>query len=83
MEFLVDVPSEFRNEVIPRGTRGPAVDHYEHPREGYSGDVAIPEASHSTGKRTALPGFTWHAGLGRPSAESPNGPARQIMAVSR
>lgn len=45
VELLVEVPSEFRNEMIPRGTRGTVVERYEHPREGYSIDLAIPDAS--------------------------------------
>jgi hypothetical protein len=45
VELLVEVPSEFRNEVIPRGTRGTVVERHEHPGEGYSVDVAIPDDS--------------------------------------
>lgn len=45
VELLVEVQSEFRNEMIPRGTRGTVVERYEHPREGYSIDVAIPDDS--------------------------------------
>jgi hypothetical protein len=45
VELLVEVPSEFRNEMIPRGTRGTVVERYEHPREGYSVDLAIPDNS--------------------------------------
>jgi hypothetical protein len=45
VELLVEVPSEFRNEMIPRGTRGTVVERYEHPREGYSIDLAIPDNS--------------------------------------
>ncbi len=45
VELLVEVPSEFRNEMIPKGTRGTVVERYEHPREGYSIDVAIPDDS--------------------------------------
>lgn len=45
VELLVEVPSEFRNEMIPRGTRGTIVERYEHPREGSSIDLAIPDNS--------------------------------------
>ncbi|HEX8109674.1 MAG TPA: hypothetical protein VF516_18210 [Kofleriaceae bacterium] len=45
VELVVEVPSEFRNEMIPRGTRGTVVERYEHPREGYSIDLAIPDSS--------------------------------------
>ena len=45
VELLVEVPSEFRNEMIPRGTRGTVVERYEHPKEGYSIDLAIPDNS--------------------------------------
>lgn len=45
VELLVEVPSEFRNEMIPRGTRGTVVECYEHPAEGYSIDLAIPDNS--------------------------------------
>jgi hypothetical protein len=45
VELLVEVPSEFRDEMIPRGTRGTVVERYEQPREGYSVDVAIPDDS--------------------------------------
>jgi hypothetical protein len=45
VELLVEVPSEFHNEMIPRGTRGTVVERYEHPKEGYSIDLAIPDNS--------------------------------------
>jgi hypothetical protein len=45
VELLVEVTSEFRDEMIPRGTRGTVVERYEHPREGYSIDLAIPDKS--------------------------------------
>jgi hypothetical protein len=45
VELLVEVPSEFRNEMIPSGTRGTVVECYEHPTESYSIDLAIPDNS--------------------------------------
>lgn len=45
VELLVEISSDFRNEVIPRGTRGTVVERYEHPKEGYSIDLAIPDDS--------------------------------------
>ena len=45
VELLMEVPSDFRDGVIPRGTRGIVVERYEHPREGYSIDLAIPDDS--------------------------------------
>ena len=45
VELLVEIPSDFRDEVIPKGTRGTVVERYEHPKEGYSIDLAIPDDS--------------------------------------
>lgn len=45
VELLVDIPSDFCNGIIPRGTRGTVVERYEHPQEGYSIDLAIPDDS--------------------------------------
>ena len=43
VELVVDVPSDFSDGVIPRGTRGTLVERYEQPKEGYSIDLAIPD----------------------------------------
>ena len=45
VELLVDVPSDFSNDVIPKGIRGTVVECYEQPKEGYSIDLAIPDDS--------------------------------------
>jgi len=45
VELLVEIPSDFRNEMIPSGTRGTVVEGYEDPKEGYSIDLAIPDDS--------------------------------------
>jgi hypothetical protein len=45
VELLVEVPSDFHDELIPRGTRGVVVERYEHPKEGYAIDLAIPDDS--------------------------------------
>jgi hypothetical protein len=45
VELLVDVPSDFSDAVIPKGTVGNVVEAYEIPREGYAVDVAIPDSS--------------------------------------
>jgi hypothetical protein len=51
VELLVDVPSDFSDETIPKGTRGSVVECYEQPTEGYSIDVAIPDGSLAGGFR--------------------------------
>jgi hypothetical protein len=43
VELLVDVPSDFSDRVIPKGTRGIVVECYLLPKEGYSVDVSIPD----------------------------------------
>jgi hypothetical protein len=43
VELVVDVPSEFSDGMIPKGTHGTVVERYEQPREGYSIDLAIPD----------------------------------------
>jgi hypothetical protein len=45
VELLVEVPSDFHDGKIPKGTRGTVIERYEHPREGYAIDVAIPDDS--------------------------------------
>lgn len=45
VELLVEISSDFGDRVIPKGTRGTVVERYEHPREGYSIDLAIPDDS--------------------------------------
>jgi hypothetical protein len=45
VELTVDVSSEFRTAVIPKGTIGTVVEAYEQPREGYAVDVAIPDST--------------------------------------
>jgi hypothetical protein len=51
VELLVDVPSDFRDGMIPKGTRGTVIERYEQPREGYSIDLAIPDNSLAGGFR--------------------------------
>lgn len=41
--LAVDVPSDFSDGMIPRGTCGTVVERYEQPKEGYSIDLAIPD----------------------------------------
>lgn len=43
--LTVDVPSQFRDAVIPKGTAGAVIEAYEKPEEGYAVDVAIPDES--------------------------------------
>ncbi len=43
IETLMDVQSEFRNRIIPKGTHGTVVERYEYPREGYAVDLALPD----------------------------------------
>lgn len=45
VELLIEVPSDFHDGVIPKGTRGIVIERYEQPREGYSIDLAIPDDS--------------------------------------
>jgi hypothetical protein len=45
VELLVDVPSDFSEGLIPKGTRGTVIERYEQPKEGYSIDVAVPDDS--------------------------------------
>lgn len=45
VELLVDVPSDFSDDVIPKGTRGTVVECYDQPKEGYSVDLAISDDS--------------------------------------
>lgn len=42
VKILMDVPSEFRNRIIPQGTFGVVVECYKDP-EGYAVDLAIPD----------------------------------------
>ena len=43
VELVVDVPSDFSDALIPKGTRGTVVERYGQPKEGYSIDLAIPD----------------------------------------
>ena len=43
--LTVDVPSQFRDAVIPKGSSGAVIEVYEKPEEGYAVDVAIPDES--------------------------------------
>jgi hypothetical protein len=43
VRLLVDVPAEYRDRVLPRGSVGTVVEAYEHPREGYAVDFAVPD----------------------------------------
>jgi hypothetical protein len=45
VELLVDVPSDFRDDMIPKGTHGTVVERYQQPKEGYSIDLKIPDDS--------------------------------------
>jgi hypothetical protein len=40
---VVDVQADFRDRVIPSGTRGVIVEAYDKPVEGYAVDLAIPD----------------------------------------
>jgi hypothetical protein len=40
---LIDVSSDFRDGMIPKGTRGTVVDRYQQPKEGYAIDLEIPD----------------------------------------
>lgn len=43
VELVADVPSDFSDGMIAKGTRGTVVERYEQPKEGYSVDLAIPD----------------------------------------
>lgn len=47
--LTVDVPSEFRDAIIPKGTTGVVIEAYEQPIEGYAVDVSIPDESSLSG----------------------------------
>ncbi|MGA5540617.1 hypothetical protein ACPCIR_02080 [Mycobacterium sp. NPDC051198] len=47
--LTVDVPSEFRDAIIPKGTTGVVIEAYEQPTEGYAVDVNIPDESSLSG----------------------------------
>lgn len=49
--LTVDVPSEFSDAIIPRGTSGAVVEAYDQPTEGYAVDVNIPDDTSSAGFR--------------------------------
>jgi hypothetical protein len=51
VELLVDVPGDFTDVIIPKGTCGTVVECYEQPEEGYAVDVAIPDDSLAGGVR--------------------------------
>lgn len=50
IELVVDVPSDFSNGILPKGTRGIVVERYALPKEGYAVDLMIPDD-------TLVPGF--------------------------
>ena len=41
IRLLVDIRSEFRDRIIPRGTEGGIVESYEQPVEGYAADFPV------------------------------------------
>lgn len=43
VRLLVDVTSEYRDQVLARGTEGTVVETFERPREGYAVDFSIPD----------------------------------------
>lgn len=43
IKTLVDIPVDFGNRVIPKGTLGTIIECYEQPQEGYAVDLAIPD----------------------------------------
>ncbi|MBN3511991.1 hypothetical protein JYB55_24480 [Mycolicibacterium septicum] len=47
--LTVDVPSEFRYAILPKGTTGVVIEAYEQPTEGYAADVNIPDESSLSG----------------------------------
>jgi len=51
VRLLVDVSSEFRDEVLARGAEGTVVETFELPREGYAVDFAIPDDRLAGGHR--------------------------------
>jgi hypothetical protein len=50
--LLVDVPCDFSEGLIPRGTQGTVVERYENPKEGYAVDLEVAD-------RSALGGFRY------------------------
>ncbi|MCV7065591.1 hypothetical protein H7H51_07495 [Mycolicibacterium farcinogenes] len=47
--LTVDVPSEFRDAIIPKGTTGVVIEAYKQPIEGYAVDVSTPDESSLSG----------------------------------
>lgn len=45
VELLVDISSDFSDDLIQRGTRGTVVECYDQPTEGYSVDLTISDES--------------------------------------
>jgi hypothetical protein len=51
VRLLVDVASEYRDQVLARGTEGTVVETFQQPREGYAVDFAIPDSRLAGGHR--------------------------------
>lgn len=49
--LLVDVPCDFSEGTIPKGTLGTVVERYESPKEGYAVDLEIADDSLAGGLR--------------------------------
>ena len=45
IKTTVDVPGFVIKRIIPKGTEGTIIEAYNHPREGYAVDLAIPDDS--------------------------------------
>ncbi|MFB2920141.1 MULTISPECIES: hypothetical protein [Aerosakkonema] len=43
IKTLVDIPVDFGNRVLAKGTLGTIIECYEQPQEGYAVDLAIPD----------------------------------------
>ncbi len=45
IKTTVDVPGFVIKGIIPKGTQGTIIEAYNHPKEGYAVDLAIPDDS--------------------------------------
>ena len=49
--LLVDVPCDFSDDMISKGTQGTVVERYESPKEGYAVDLEVADDSLTAGFR--------------------------------
>ena len=49
--LLVDVPCDFSDGMIPKGTQGIVVERYESPKEGYAVDLEVTDDTLTEGFR--------------------------------